>query len=221
MTCALALDLLKAAETDGVRVMVEMNFQGKNYVTSMRQHPLYFDGLLQKTYHTKPVPGEVRRRRIGFKSGPEKEHFCQLGAKMIARRRIVPRDRTTLGQLEQFGYVKGKIKGIACHDDLSYPIINHIPVMMDDETFMSWIEDFLYNLTDEKRKYEINMYIKKWEMENPEMTDESFAAMYGLNDRSELFGGGINTGTPFQQSQQPQYQYYNGINPYSSGYNGG
>ena len=161
MTCALALDLLKAAETDGVRVMVEMNFQGKNYVTSMRQHPLYFDGLLQKTYHTKPVPGETRRRRIGFKSGPEKEHFCQLGAKMIARRRIVPRDRATLGQLEQFGYVKGKIKGIACHDDLSYPIINHIPVMMDDETFMSWIEDFLYNLPDEKRKYEINIYIKK------------------------------------------------------------
>lgn len=137
MTCALALDLLKAAETDGVRVMVEMNFQGKNYVTSMRQHPLFFDGLLQKTYHTKPVPGEVRRRRIGFKSGPEKEHFCQLGAKMIARRRIVPRDRATLGQLEQFGYVKGKIKGIACHDDLSYPVINHIPVMMDDETFIS------------------------------------------------------------------------------------
>lgn len=62
------------------------------------------------------------------------------------------------------------------------------------------------------------MYIKKWEIENPEMTDESFAAMYGLNNGSEPFGGGINSGTPFHQ---PQYQYYNGLNPYSSGYNGG
>ena len=62
------------------------------------------------------------------------------------------------------------------------------------------------------------MYIKKWEMENPEITDESFAAMYGLDNRSPAFGGSFNPENPYQR---PQYQYYNGVNPYSSGYNGG
>lgn len=55
-------------------------------------------------------------------------------------------------------------------------------------------------------------------MENPEMTDESFAAIYGLDNRSPAFGGSFNPENPYQR---PQYQYYNGVNPYSSGYNGG
>lgn len=50
------------------------------------------------------------------------------------------------------------------------------------------------------------------------MTDESFAAIYGLDNRSPAFGGSFNPENPHQR---PQYQYYNGVNPYSSGYNGG
>lgn len=60
------------------------------------------------------------------------------------------------------------------------------------------------------------MYIKKWEMENPEMTDESFAAMYGLNNQRTNGITGLNGFNPYQG----QYQY-NGANPYSTGYNGG
>ena len=33
-------------------------------------------------------------------------------------------------------------------------------------------------------------------MENPEMTDESFAAIYGLDNRSPAFGGSFNPENP-------------------------
>jgi len=191
VTMGLALDVFKSATYDNCRVMVEMNFQGKNYVTHCQKHPLYYDDLLQRTYHNKPIPGEVRRRRIGFKSGPEKNQFCTLGSKLISMRRIIPTDRKTYIQLESFGYIKGKLKGIACHDDLSYPTVNHIPVMMDDVTFISWIEDFIRTLPDENKKYMINQYIQQWDLDNPEMSDSEFNSMYGVNQSS--FGGDLNT----------------------------
>lgn len=241
MTAALSLDLFHSDLYDNCKIMVEMNFQGKNYVTSMKSHPLYYDDLFQKTYHTKPVPGEVRRRRIGFKSGPEKERFCLQGAKKIGQRRIIVRDRKTLIQLESFGYIKGKIKGIACHDDLSYPAVNHIPVCLDDETFISWIGDFIYNLPDENLKYKINQFIKQWELDNPELSDDSFNALYGLNSNpmanfngglNELFnmGNSMNMGNfganpygtnPYNGNYNPySTNPYSGQNPYASQYKG-
>lgn len=224
LTSAIALDLFKSYQNDNTKVMVEMNFQGKNYVNTMKKHPFFYDDLFQKTYHTKPVPGEVRRRRIGFKSGPEKEKFCLKGAKdFIGKRRVIIRDRATLVQLESFGYIKGKIKGIACHDDLSYPAVNHIPVMMDDESFVAWLEDYLYNYPDESIKYKLNEFIKKWELDNPEITDESFNALYGLsgNPMSGVVHGDINS--MFNAGQSMNYGQFSsnpyGSNPYSSDYN--
>lgn len=184
---SLALDLFKSHLYDNCRIMVEMNFNGKNFVTHCKKHNLFYDGLLQMTYHTKPIPGEKRKRKFGFKSGSEKNQYCQLGAKLISMRRLVPTDRQTYIQLGSFGYIKGKIRGIACHDDLSYPAIAFIPVMLNDETFMTWIEDFLYSLPDEKRKYEINKFIQQWDLENPEISDTEFNSMYGLNQQSGSF----------------------------------
>ena len=53
---ALAYDLMKDDERESVRVMVEMNFNGKSFVQTMQRHPKYYDCTIVRTYHTKPVP---------------------------------------------------------------------------------------------------------------------------------------------------------------------
>ena len=149
---ALAYDLMKDDERESVRVMVEMNFNGKSFVQTMQRHPKYYDGTILRTYHTKPVPGEKQRKRLGFKTTANKEYFCLRGAKLINMRRIVVTDTATYNQMKSFGYVKGKLKGIACHDDMSMPVFNHIPRMLVEEYFVEWLDDILMNLENESQK---------------------------------------------------------------------
>ena len=182
VSSALAYDLMKDDERDCVRVMVEMNFNGKSYTNAFRSHPQYCDSTLQRTYHTKPVPGERQRRRLGFKTTSNKEYYCIKGNKMIGMKRIIVTDTKTYEQIQAFGYVKGKLMGIACHDDLSMPVFNHIPRMLDDETFRSWLEEILYEYPDENKKYQINQLLEKWDMDNPETSDRDFNSMYDLPD---------------------------------------
>ena len=57
---ALAYNLFKDTTRNNVRVMVEMNFNGKSFFEEFKRHPLYSPATVLKTYHTKPVPGERR-----------------------------------------------------------------------------------------------------------------------------------------------------------------
>lgn len=202
---ALAYDLMHDDERESVRVMVEMNFNGKSFVQTMQNHPKYYDGTILRTYHTKPVPGEKQRKRLGFKTTANKEYFCLRGAKLINMRRIVVRDTATYNQMKSFGYVKGKLQGIACHDDMSMPVFNHIPRMLVEEYFVEWLDDILMNLENELQKYAINMLIELHDMDNPEISDSEFNAMYNTENNST-----------FQYSETTQ-----SMNPYSENNMGG
>lgn len=208
---ALAYDLMKDDDRDSVRVMVEMNFNGKSFLQKMQTHPKYYDGTILRTYHTKPVPGEKQRRRAGFKTTANKEHYCIKGAKLINMHRIVPTDNETLVQLQSFGYVRGKLQGIAIHDDLSFPTFNHIPRMLDEQTFIEWLDDILYNLEDEVQKYKINYMIEQFEMDNPEVSDDDFNASY-INDSEYPSEMGF-VANPYSEGNYTGQGY---INPYSS-----
>jgi hypothetical protein len=107
--------------------------------------------------------------------------------------------------MKSFGYVKGKLQGIACHDDMSMPVFNHIPRMLVEEYFVEWLDDILMNLENELQKYAINMLIELHDMDNPEISDSEFNAMYNTD----------NT-TPFQYSETTQ-----SMNPYSENNMGG
>lgn len=196
---ALAYDLMKDDERDSVRIMVEMNFNGKSFTNTIRNHPRYTDSTIQRTYHTKPVPGEKQRRHLGFKTTSNKEYYCLKGNKMIGMKRIIVTDKRTYEQIQAFGYVKGKLKGIACHDDLSMPVFNHIPRMLDDETFVSWLDEILYDYSDEMLKYRINQLIEKWDMDNPETTDTTFNAMYDVPETYNMLQE-----SPYNESLQQQ-----------------
>lgn len=194
VTAALAYDLFNSEEHDNVRIMVEMNFQGKSYLTALQNHPKYYPESVLSTYHTKPIPGENTKKKPGFKTNQTKEVYCKRGAEMIHKRRIIPTDKAVYNQLKSFGWTKGKIKGIAMHDDLSFPICNHIPRMMDEETFIEWIDTFLYEMEDKDKRFKINELIHAFEMDNP---DENVKSIYSFYDDVNPFEYYTPENTPY------------------------
>lgn len=224
---ALAYDLMRDDERESVRVMVEMNFNGKSFVQTMQTHPKYYDGTILRTYHTKPVPGEKQRKRLGFKTTANKEYFCLRGAKLINMRRIVVRDNATYNQMKSFGYVKGKLQGIACHDDMSMPVFNHIPRMLVEEYFVEWLDDILMNLENELQKYAINMLIELHDMDNPEISDSEFNAMYDRSDSIMPYSEATQSMNPYSENNMGGFSGYSGslsgfgqgLSPYASQYN--
>lgn len=194
---ALLYNVFNVDVNDNVRIIVEMNFQGKNFITNLQMSDLFYDDLVIKTYHTAYVPGEKRRKKFGFKTKSDKEHFCKIGANSIAKRRFVVSDKKSISQLTCFGKVKGKLKGIASHDDISMTILNNIPRALAENTFIGWVEENVIDVVkDEVYKYKLNELIKKWSMDNPETSDTMFKNMYSSENNNYYF----------------QQNMYNGVN---------
>ena len=217
---ALSYNLFKDHERNNVRVMVEMNFNGKSFFEEFKRHQLYTGSTVLKTYHKKPIPGEQQKRKYGFKTTTNKEHYCIKGNKLISMHRTIVTCVDTFEQMKSFGYVRGKIKGIACHDDLSMPVFNHIPRMLDEKTFISWIDEYIQFKAERTKVYIINSIIQKWAMDNPEMSDDDFAGLYNLDENDshvqpennyidfaqvtygQTIGGGFNYGGGWFRSSE-------------------
>lgn len=205
---SLLYNVFKTDTKDSVRIIVEMNFQGKNFITNLQMSDLFFDDIVIKTYHTAYIPGEKRRKKFGFKTKSDKEQYCRKGANSISKRRIVVSDKKSISQLSCFGKLKGKLKGIAAHDDISVTILNNIPRALEESTFIGWIEEnVLENIKDENYKYKLNELIKKWSMDNPETSDSAFASMYSSNNDNNNYMQQIM----YQNSNGSAYQTYSQI----------
>lgn len=223
---ALCYNLFHDDERDSVRVAVEMNFNGKAFLEEFKRHQLYSGATIVRTYHTKPIPGEKQRKRYGIRTKQDKESYCIKGNKMLSKHRTIIHCKDTFEQMKAFGYVRGRLKGIAMHDDLSMPVFNHIPRMLDESSFVSWLQEYLYFYEDKCVTYAINALIQKWAMDNPDMSDDDFMELYGLNENQ-----GYNPNAPqlSPYSSQPTLSPYanpaqlspyanqgNGLSPYSS-----
>ena len=101
--------------------------------------------------------------------------------------------------------------------------------MLDEKSFVAWIEEYLYfGAGNPGRVYELNNIIKQWVMDNPEMTQESFELLYGLNENTGMSFSGLDTplmgssgggsfGNPFGGYGSGQGNPYGGMsmgNPY-------
>lgn len=222
---ALSYNLFRDHERDDVRVMLEMNFNGKSFFEEFRRHNCYSGATILKTFHKKPIPGEKNKRKPGFKTTQNKETYCIKGNKLLSKHRTVIRDKATFEQMKSFGYVRGKLKGIACHDDLSMPVFNHIPRMLDEQLFISWIQEFIYYNPDKYKVYQINELIKQWALDNPDMSDAAFAELYGLDDSDTT---PLSMSIEYQQQTNPFSEsnpFMNrdagvDLSPYSSTYQG-
>lgn len=182
---ALAYNLFKDHERNNIRIMVEMNFNGKSFFEEFKRHMFYTGSTILKTHHKKPIPGENQKRKYGFKTTTNKEKYCIKGNKMLSMHRVIVTCSDTFEQMKSFGYVRGKLEGIACHDDLSMPVFNHIPRMFDEKTFVSWLDEYIQFKAERSKVYVINNIIQQWAMDNPEMSDDEFMSLYNLDNQSE------------------------------------
>ena len=169
---------------DNVRLMIEMNFQGKNFVNILKNHERFYDDIIIKTYHSTPLPGEKHKKKYGYKTTATKEIFIKKGAKLINKKRIIVSDNDSIKQLAAFGKVKNGYGGIAAHDDISMTILNAIPRALDENAFIDWCEDVINVPENQQNKSAINQLIQKWEIENSDISDANFASLYTSNSNN-------------------------------------
>lgn len=217
---ALAYNLFNDDANNNVKVMVEMNFNGKSFFEEFKRHPRYSGSTILRTYHKKPIPGERLKKKYGFKTTTNKEYYCMKGNKMLSQRRIIPTCKLTYNQMIGFGFVRGKLTGIGMHDDLSITVFNHIPRMLDENTFVSWIEEWMLFYADKEKVYRLNEMIKQWAIDNPEMSDNDFSALYGIGNNGGGNMIGNNTGSGYGGVSYGGYGS-GGFNGYGPGFGGG
>lgn len=184
----LVFDLFKCGTgpIDNCRVLIEMNFNGKNFCNKFIDHKNWYDGIVIKTYHTKPVPGEKQKKKMGFKTTGGKHgknYYCEAGAKMISQKQIITyqyhkKDNlSTFAQLNNFSKIKGTYAGIALHDDIAVTVFFACRAFEEAE-FLEWLEQYLSEMEDSPLKSKIMIYLRIYSESEPEMSDSEFASSY-------------------------------------------
>lgn len=220
---------------DNVRMLVEMNFNGKNFVNTFKAHDQYYEALIIKTFHRKPIPGQVQIKKPGFittgggeESTRSKAHFCETAARMITKRQIIisqidkrENNRSSIEQLASFGKIKSKdgkrfkYEGVDLHDDIAMTVMN-VPRAIDDEQveFIDWLLDYFSQMKTTARKLIMALLLKQAIDDDPgKMSDETFNAIYkdGYGRQYEYAQPSMQ-GTP----QNPYLNYQRPANPYLS-----
>lgn len=172
------------------KLMVEMNFNGKNFVNKFAEHELYYPGLMVHTHHTKPIPGEKEpKKKIGFKVTKDKTHYCQFGRKLISKKTLLPTNKTTVKEYKTFGRVKNSWKGIGKHDDAVMTDLNTSRFYEEPE-YSDWLYDFLEERPDSENKRYIQELLKE-PYDETNIDDDMFDALYldegEQNEITQLF----------------------------------
>lgn len=169
-------------------LVLEMNFNGKFFLKIFQDHEDFYDDVVMRTYHTKPVPGESPpRKKSGFKVGNDKEHFCKQGKKLIRELSLLPNDTYTVLEFSSFGRDKrGKFKGIGTHDDTVMATLN-IARLYEEPTYEDRLYDIFVSLEDSAQKRLINLFLERVEVDSDE-TDDMFSALYGNEEENVKVG---------------------------------
>jgi len=170
---------------DIVKMVVEMNFNGKSFLKEFNAHDKFHDGTVMRSYHTAPVPGEKPpKRKAGFKVRSDKEYFAKLGKKLIGAKTIIPTEEETYYEFNAFGRTKqGKFKGIARHDDTVMTELSLARLYQEPEYF-DWLYDFLDGLPESAAK-KYAMEVLKEPYDDSEISDTLFTSLYGTEDEKE------------------------------------
>ncbi len=166
---------------DIVKLLVEMNFNGKAYLKEFINHENFFEDIVLHTYHTKPVPGEkAPRKKPGFKQSSDKDYFCKLGKRLIKEKTLIPSEEETISEFGSFGKIKNAWKGIAKHDDLVMSEIN-ISRLYNEQEYSDWLYDFFELLPDSREKKYAAELLKE-PYEEKDIDDNTWNSMYGENE---------------------------------------
>lgn len=163
------------------KLVTEMNFNGKSFLQKFASHDGWFEDLMMHSYHTAPITGEkTPRKKPGYKTRSDKDHFCRLGKKLIRKRTIIPNESETIAEFGSFGKVKKSWKGIAKHDDVAMTVLN-LSRFYEEQEYADWLFDFLDVLPNSEAK-ELAMKILEEPYDENATSDEMFNAMYLTQD---------------------------------------
>lgn len=200
---------------DNTRILIEMNFNGKNFLNKFMDDDHWYEEIVFKTHHTKPVPGKYMKKSFGFKTttggkGIGKAYFCENGAKMITDRRVIVshynknENLSTLAQLNAFDKIRKSNNsdyfiygGVGLHDDLAYSVLNCSRVV-EIEEYKEWIEDYFMTGIEKDFNWQKVAMLLRMSVEKDEgsMTDKEFSDMYT--------GGGV---TPYNNFNRQTMNY--------------
>lgn len=200
---------------DNTRILIEMNFNGKNFLNKFMDDDHWYEEIVFKTHHTKPVPGKYMKKSFGFKTttggkGIGKAYFCENGAKMITDRRVIVshynknENLSTLAQLNAFDKIRKSNNsdyfiygGVGLHDDLAYSVLNCSRVV-EIEEYKEWIEDYFMTGIEKDANWQKVAILLRLSAEKDEgsMTDKEFSDMYT--------GGGV---TPYNNFNRQTMNY--------------
>lgn len=195
-------------EIDNTRILLEMNFNGKNFLNKFMDSNHWYDDLVLKFQHTKPVPGQISKRLFGFKTSGGthgKDYFCDLSGKMISLRQIVisqdhkKPSQSTLTQLQNFGKnKKGHYEGICMHDDIAMTVM-FLSRLSESDAFRDWLYDWFDRKDRDEKWNKVNMLLRLHESNDSEMSDDDFIGLYSNDEPEQMYN-------PYQQMYQQQYQ---------------
>lgn len=203
---------------DNVRIMIEVNFNGKNVINKFSQAYNFYDDIIVKTHHVTPLPGQKLKKKPGFKTVAGKKgkgYWCELGSKMISRRQIIVTqndpnpNKSSLAQLQGFGKnAKGNYEGSCMHDDIAVTIL-FLSRFMNEEENVAWIENFIQLQQNSEKYIWFNkiMHIMKIYAESNDglnLNDDEFKKMYSNKNSTPLFNSG-NMGGYYSNRQAQSY----------------
>lgn len=183
---------------DNTRILIEMNFNGKNFLKQIMDSDYWYEELVFKTHHTQPVPGKYTKREFGFKTtaggkGIGKSYFCEEGAKMITQRRTIisqyhkDDNLCTIAELNAFDKIRKTNNsdyfvygGVGLHDDLAYSVLNCSRVVEIPE-YRDWMDEYFNNYLDPQNRNwkKVAEILKKAVQKDDEgMSDNDFSTIY-------------------------------------------
>lgn len=188
----IAFQILKCGygEIDNVRILIEMNFNGNNWLTKFKQHPSYYDALILKTVRGVQKPGQPitkMKEQYGFRTvGGQhgKNYYCELGASMIHKRQILIRqydndvNLSSINQLNQFGKNnKGKYEGSCCHDDIAVTCL-FVSIAQESKQFIVYLNMWLEKQNPTQKICKIGEMLNIFIEREAQISDEEFSAFY-------------------------------------------
>ena len=210
---------------DNTRIMIEINFNGANWIKRFMKHDLFYPQLIMKTKHSQ----NAVKKDYGFKivSGQRgKGYWCEAGARMVERRQIIVQQdhqmpqMSTVQQLGAFGQnARGQYCGEAMHDDIAVTVV-FLSIIVEQEEFQLWVEDW-YRLLSE---YDIIPWEKKRLVRAvgrllEQYVEQTFDEEYSEQDIRNLYGNAASGFGRITQQTQSGLPIY--AQPQQNGFGGG
>lgn len=184
-------------DIDNTKILIEINFNGNNWINKFRDHPSFYDNVIIKTARgqLKPgVPVQQMKLQYGFRTtGGEhgKKYYCELGASMMHKRQIIIRqydddiNKSSVSQLNQFCKTNnGSYMGECCHDDISVTCL-FVSIAQESRQFRMWLNEWIETTNMWGRKLNIirqmlQIYVEK----EAQISDELHSAFYASAGQS-------------------------------------